>query len=129
MLRGMGYCLVMLALLAACGCGNREAKEMAGSGPLPPWEAQDQFRDSQGMAIGYPAAMNDWKAVKKAASSQEFKDAVAKIEQSTVPSAYRGKDAYITSLKELIQAAESGTEEDVKAKYEAYLKASENLAK
>lgn len=111
----------LLALVVA-GCGNPNAKEMQGTGPTEPWPELNEFQSGPIMSIGYPAEMDAWGEVKKAAASEEFKAAVAKLEQSSPPSGYN-KDVLVQALKDLIAAAETGTEEDVKAKYEAYRQA------
>ncbi len=120
--------LLLVVCIQLAGCGNSAAKQGSGKPNVAPWAELEEFRAGPEMSVAYPAETGDWKAAKKAAGSEAFKAAVAKLEGATPPSGYPHKDDLVKALKELVSAGESGSPEDVKAKFEIYKQATAKLA-
>ena len=78
------------------------------------------------LAHAHPLDMGDLAAVKNALTSQRFADALAAFESSPLPSDYSDKqtqkDAMIKAFRDAIEAAKSGSQDDMKAKTDAALK-------
>lgn len=115
------FVLCCLAL-ASCGCTSEAEKKMGGD-VTAPWAELDALNGEPLMSVGYPLQMGDVAAAKQAAVAESFQSAVRQFEQSPLPSGYSDREAQkaaaVQALNALIEAAKSGTNEDVKVKFEA----------
>jgi hypothetical protein len=118
-------CAMMAAVVV--GCGSEAQEKMGGAAPAP-WpeaEALDQVL----MGVGYPAEMGDWNAVKDAATSPEFEAAINGLASGPTP---EGRDeakktACVDAFKAFVEAAKSGSKDDLKAKYDAAMSSLKGL--
>jgi len=109
------------------GCANQAEKFTASAVTPPKWDALDKLTSQE---LLYPivmsAQMNDWKGVKTAAAKPEFKAAVDEFASAQIPSEYatdarkQAKDDAVKHYQALIKAAvENGSDNDLKAAFEA----------
>lgn len=119
--------LVMFAL----GCGGGAVQKMGGSTGSEPWPELEAFEGGPLLSVAYPKEMGNWAEVKRALSSPEFAQALATFESGALPSAYSGnqakKDAMVAAWKAAIEAAQSGSQDELKAKVEAALTATNSV--
>jgi hypothetical protein len=122
--------LCLLALVGA-GCTSQAVEEMGAGEASAPWAELDALEAEPMMSIGYPGEMGDWGSAKSAAASDTFQTAVSNFEQSPLPEGYEGKEtqkaAVVEALNALVEAGNSGSPDDVKAKYEAVVQAISQL--
>ena len=114
--------LLLITCLTAIGCGS-DVDKMATSEGDAPWPALESFETDGLMAVGYPMEMGAWSEVKKALASDSFATALQGFEQSELPEEYSDKqpqkDATVKAFQEAIEAAKSGSQDDVKTKLQA----------
>jgi len=109
------------------GCESASVKDMRGAGPAAPWEALQTFQQEPLRSVAYPKEMGNWGAVKAALKSPAFSTALDAFAQSPIPDGYADKksqkDAAVQAWKDAIAAADSGTQDDLKAKVDAAMTA------
>ena len=113
------YVACMALVLGVAGCGSEAQEKMGGEAPVA-WPEADAL-DQALMEVAYPAQMNDWGSVKAAASGPAFQSAVDAFASAATP---EGRDdakktACVDALKALMEAAKSGSNDDLKTKYQA----------
>lgn len=122
-------CCALVMLVA--GCGGGAVEKMGGSTGSEPWPELEAFEGGPLLSVAYPKEMGNWAEVKRALSSPDFAQALATFESSALPAAYSGnqakKDAMVAAWKAAIEAAKSGSQDDLKAKVEAALAATSSV--
>ncbi len=117
--------LCLLCLTVGLGCGNPSAKLNTADEAIS-FEAMETFQSNTSMAVGYPAEMGDWNAVKIAAASDEYSTGVTALESAELPSELSDKqeerDAVIAAAKKLQEVAKAGASKDeIEASYNSLL--------
>lgn len=115
----------VIASLLFClvGCGSDNVEQMSGSGPPALWPELVSFNAGPLMSVGYPAEHGAWGEVKKALQAPTFDEALTALEKCELPSGYTDKgparDSAVKAWRDAIQTATSGSQDELKAKYEA----------
>lgn len=113
---------VALCLLFISGCGQSEQVESMQSGRVVvPYPELDSFDNEQVLGMGYAAegAQPNWAEVRRIASTEDFKESLARLEASKVPDGVptekkSHKDAVVAAGKKL---GEVESDEETQAAY------------
>ena len=115
--------LCLLCLTVSFGCGDPSAN-LKTEDEAVTFEAMDTFQSSTSMAVGYPAEMGDWNAVKNAAASDEYSSGVTALESAELPTEMSDKqaerDAVVAAAKKLQEVAKAGgTKDEIETSYKS----------
>jgi len=107
------------ALAILSGCGGKAEKTMGG-GEAFVYPELDTFDSEAFLAIGYPAAKGNWGEVKKVATSDSYKKAIAKFEAAALPAQHSNrkaaKDELVAAAKDLeAKAAANASNSELEA--------------
>ena len=117
----------LLAVLIAGGCSSGTSSPMNNE----EFTAVRELSGDTLMMVGPDASMGRWAVVKKAASSKEFADKVAKFESATVPASIPDgaalKEKTVKALQNFIAAAKASDNASLEAAWKELHAAIGNL--
>lgn len=102
---------------------------MGGGTGSAPWPELEAFESGPLLSVAYPKEMGNWAEVKRALADPSFEQALAAFESSALPSSYHQekKDAMVAAWRAAIEAAKSGSQDDLKTQVEAALAATSSV--